>query len=201
MTFAGQYMQQPAPAEGGIYKTAWFNERHDFAEPYNGFDLIVHSWDTAYKKEQHNDPSALTVWGVKNNKAYLLHMLRKHMDYPELLAQVNAMCSRFPPDVVLIEDKASGQSLIQELRAKKVLPVIAIKPESDKVTRAVASSGFCEAGLIVLPRNTTWLSDFERELFLFPNAAHDDMVDSTSQFVNWWKKQKNTIDYEAIYGY
>jgi predicted phage terminase large subunit-like protein len=193
MTFAGQYMQSPRIAGGNIFKADWFGV-HQYVAPFYGFDSIVHSWDTAYKADQHNDPSCCTVWGIKGNQACLLDMVNVRMEYPQLKRKVHELADIYPPQNLLIEDKASGQTLIQELRNETRLPVIAINPEGDKMTRAVTSCGMVEAGRVMLPLTAWWLSDYIKQMTTFPNDKHDDMVDSTSQFINWFKaNDKNTM--------
>lgn len=186
MAWAGQMQQRPAPLEGNIYKKAWF-PRYSVIPDYTM--RTVHSWDTAYKKDQHNDPSACTAWKVRDQtgEAYLAEVIQERMEYPDLKKRIIALAERDKADVILIEDKASGQSLIQELRACTTLPVIAVKAENDKLTRAVASAGTVEAGKIHLPVSAPWLDSYLHEMMSFPSAKHDDRVDSTSQFINWWK--------------
>lgn len=177
---------------GEVFRWSWFKQ-HNVIPPQAS--RIVHSWDTAYKTDQHNDPSALTVWRIHDaaGKAYLEHVEVERMDYPTLRARVLAMAVKYPPSAILIEDKASGQSLLQELKAVTSLPFIAINPTEDKVTRAVSCCGTIEAGNVSLPVAAPWLADYRKELIKF-NHNKDliknqkkDQVDSTSQFINWWQ--------------
>lgn len=201
MVFAGQYMQTPAPMEGGIYKTRWFNERHVYVAPYHGFQRTFLSLDSAFKTKDHNDPSALTVWGELSNKAYLIGCDNVRLDVPSLIDLCERTYRANNAACILVEDKASGQVIIPALQSKG-LSVIAINPEKDKVARAMQASPACEAGRIILPKAAPYLMDFENQLFFFPNSKHDDMVDSTSQFINWWQSGRGgEIDYKAIYGY
>ncbi len=107
------------------------------------------------------------------------------MEYPELKRAAKSLAAKWSPDAVLIEDKASGQSLIQDLRAESALPVIALRPEADKLTRMSTVSAVIEAGRVFLPEVAAWLEDYEAEMTSFPNGAHDDQVDMTSQFLRW----------------
>jgi len=75
----------------------------------------VQSWDTANKASELSDFSVCTSWGIKGKDLYLLHVLRRRMEYPELKRAVREQCQAFAASVVLIEDKASGTQLIQEL--------------------------------------------------------------------------------------
>lgn len=188
------YQQRPRPGEGGIFKEAWCK--------HNRYDVIpelcktvVHSWDTAQKEEEIHSPSALTVWryGRAFPGYYLQEAWAKQVDYPTLKKKVIAYAERDKPAAILIEDKSSGQSLIQELRNFTSLPVIPIEPDGDKVFRAQEVSSMVEAGLLRLPNATSadlqgrleWLLDFESEFFGFPLTKHNDQVDSTSQFLRW----------------
>ena len=183
--FSGQYQQRPSPADGGMLKMHWFGR---FDQPEEKYKRIIQSWDTAYKKGTHNDPSCCLTFGERDNGHDLLHAVVGRMEYPELKFTMIRHAAEWHADAVLIEDKASGQSLIQDLRKETQLPVIAVNPNDDKVTRAVAVSPMIEAGRLRLPRHAAWLTDFESELMQFPNAAHDDQVDALSQFLNWVRR-------------
>lgn len=174
-----------AAPEGGILKAQWLR-RYTEVPPEPERYMIVHSWDTAYKAEQHNDPSCLTVWAVTVSGFYLMQSHVERMDYPTLKKRVIDYADRDNPSLVLIEDKASGQSLIQELRASTQIPIKAIEPIGDKVTRALAVSDMIESGVVHVPERAPWLLDYELELTVFPTKeAHDDQVDSTTQFLAW----------------
>lgn len=183
--FAAQQQQRPAPLGGGIFKDEWIESYRE--RPEGG--RIIQSWDTAYKDKQINDPSVCTTWLELDNKFYLLHMSRDRLQYPQLKRKIIAMADEWKPDVVLIEDKASGQSLLQELRRDTQIPVVAIKPVGDKLTRAATSAIHFENGRVFIPKAASWLNTFKSELMSFPNAAHDDIVDSVSQFLNWMNKK------------
>lgn len=185
--FAAQCQQRPTPAEGGIFKREWFLERYDTRREV--YRSITQSWDTAHKASEINDPSVCTTWGETESGYHLLHVLVQRMEYPELKRVAINHAEAWAVDALLIEDKASGQSLIQDLRRESKLPVIAIQPQGDKVTRASVVSPTVEAGKVILPKQAQWLSDFEDEIFSFPNAAHDDQVDSVSQFLAWAKNK------------
>src|SRR5260370_5069799 len=95
--------------KGGGFRTYAPNERPA------AFDRIVQSWDTANKATELSDFSVCTSWGIKGKDLYLLHVLRRRMEYPELKRAVREQAEAFDASVVLIEDKASGTQLIQEL--------------------------------------------------------------------------------------
>lgn len=178
------YQQRPAPSEGGMFKSGWFQRYDRRAEKYL---RIVQSWDTAIKPKQINDPSCCTTWGEKHGGWDLLQVMVRRLEYPDLKSLVVSQAAAWTPDAILIEDKASGQQLLQDLRRETQLPIIGIQPEKDKITRASACSAMIEAGRVYLPTQAAWLTDYEMEMLQFPNAAHDDQVDSTTQFLNWVK--------------
>jgi len=191
-TFSGQYMQRPTPKEGGMFKKHWINRYRE--QPDERATIrIVQSWDTAYKAAQINDPSACTTWAETKDGYYLLHAFVKHMEYPELKRQAKILADEWMPDALVIEDKASGQSLIQELRAETSHPVIANKPDADKETRANAVTSLFEAGRVLFPYDAPWLKELEAELFMFPLGRHDDQVDSITQALRYMKEKTNTL--------
>lgn len=184
-TWASLFQGRPKPAEGGIFKTSWCRNRYGAVPVYA--DRCVHSWDTAQKPEELNDPTAGSVWryGPRAQGYYLADMVRERMDYPTLKRRVVSMAERDTPIAILIEDKSSGQSLIQDLRAETTLPIVPIEPEGSKIFRADEVSALVEAGLVHLPQSAPWLPDFESEFFGFPLTTHDDQVDSVTQFLKW----------------
>jgi len=175
--FESLYQGNPTIAEGQIFKREWW--KYYKARPE--FKFIVHSWDTAYKAKTENDCSVCTVWGVTDTGYYLLEVLRERLEMPELKRLAVVGARRDHVAALYIEDAASGQSLIQELRRESSLPVIPVKADNDKVTRAIAVTPLIEAGRIYLPEYASWLRDYIEELSGFPNSEHDDQVDSTTQ--------------------
>ena len=186
--FAGQYQQRPVPLEGGIVHIGWF-KRYKTAPAK--FTRIIQSWDTASKDKEVNDPSACLTWGETDKGYYLLDVWKDRVEYPKLKKTATNLFLKWLPDVVLIEDKSSGQALIQDLRADEELkmPIIAIMPTADKVTRMSVASPMIEAGNCWLPVKASWLIDFENEVGNFPNVTHDEQVDGTSQFLSWVKRK------------
>jgi predicted phage terminase large subunit-like protein len=185
--FAGQYQQAPSPQGGGMVKAAWFrnyaaNERPD------KFDQIVQSWDTANKASELSDFSVCTSWGIKGKDLYLLHVLRRRMEYPELKRAVCEQAQAFAASVVLIEDKASGTQLIQELIEQGLHAVTRYQPQSDKIMRMHAQTAMIENGFVHLPKEAAWLAEYLHELTVFPKGKHDDQVDSSAQMLDWFKR-------------
>ena len=189
-----QFQQQPLSDEGGMVQLKWF-KRYHHKDTLHDIRKIICSWDTAYKESQLNDPSCGTVWAMIGNNFYLIDMINKHMEFPKLKRTVVKLYEKYSSRTrasvpVLIEDAASGQSLIQELKEETVIPVIKVKPESNKKTRLSEVTALIEAGRVFLPDEAWWLTDYETQMCRFPLDQHDDMVDSTSQFLRWAGKPK-----------
>jgi predicted phage terminase large subunit-like protein len=152
------------------------------------FDRIVQSWDTANKASELSDFSVCTTWGIKGKDLYLLHVLRKRMEYPELKRAMREQCQAFDASVVLIEDKASGTQLIQELIQEGLQPVTRYQPQSDKIMRMHAQTAMIENGFVHLPKEAARLAEYLHELTAVPRGKHDDQVDSTAQMLDWFKQ-------------
>lgn len=188
--FSGQYQQSPTPQEGGIFKETWFSERYA-SLPKNPL-RIVQSWDTAYKPGELNDPSVCTTWFLTEESAYLADVLVQRLIYPDLKSTAISHAAKWGCRELIIENKGSGQSLIQDLSKMPGFSVHSYTPIADKITRAAVISPIFENKKIVLPvKESPWLLEYLEELLLFPMATHDDQVDSTSQFIDWWQKQSN----------
>lgn len=175
--WASLYQQRPTAADGNVFQRSWV--RYYRETPV--FTRIVQSWDTAFKTGRDNDKSACTTWGVAENGYYLLDCWAERVEFPELKKQVTALADKWRPHEILIEDKASGQSLVQELKRETRLPILPIKVDADKIARAYAVTPLFEAGRVLLLERAPWIADYIDELASFPVGAHDDRVDSTSQ--------------------
>lgn len=188
--FEALYQQNPIVMGGDIFK----EENFQYFKTPRRYKRIVLSWDTAYKPGEFNDPSVCGVWGEHEYGYDLLHVYRERVAYPKLKKDAIRLANEwinkkhlFAAHIlfsILIEDKGSGQSLIQDLRNETKFNIFAIEPEGDKITRAHVCTPQFEAGKVFLLYGATWLEDYKKELLAFPNAIHDDQVDMTSQFLN-----------------
>ena len=124
------------------------------------------------------------------NGHYLLSCWRGRLEFPALKRQMVLLASEYSPTVILVEDKASGQSLIQELKYETALPIHSVVVDRDKVARTQAVTPLIEAGKVFLPESAPWLADFLDELAAFPTGAHDDVVDSVTQALNYLRHQR-----------
>src|SRR6185437_2936612 len=171
--FSAQYLQAPTPPGGGIVKIAWF-PRFTLEHPPR-FDRIVQSWDTAISSKELSSYSVCTTWGVWDTKAYLIHVLRKRLEYPDLRRAVITQAKAFGARIVLIEDAASGASLLQDLRSE-LSSVRGCKPTGDKVMRMNVQTAHIENGFVYLPTAAPWLPELVHELTMFPKGRYADQV-------------------------
>jgi predicted phage terminase large subunit-like protein len=182
----------------GIIKAEWWQHYSNETSLYTQRVFKkVQSWDTAFKKNQENDYSVCTTWLVAVNGYYLLDMWKGRVEFPELKRKVVELSEKHNANEILIEDKASGQSLIQELQRETRLPIKAIKVEQDKIARVHAVTPLIEAGRVFLPKDKYWLKVFTDECEDFPNGEFDDVVDSLSQFL-LNVKGTSTGDYKGM---
>ncbi len=197
--FASQYQQNPMPLGGAIVKTEWlkYYAPGDFPER---FTCVLQSWDTANKSGELNDFSVCTTWGAIHDRYYLLAVFRRRLDYPDLERAVHEQARQHHANIVLIEDKASGTQLIQDLKAEGMCGIEPYDPPpgSDKILRLYAQTTEFESGRVVLPRSATWLDEYVRELTSFPGSKYDDQVDSTTQALDHLKNKASILVWERL---
>jgi predicted phage terminase large subunit-like protein len=184
--FAGQYQQAPAPLGGGLVKAEWFKTYSAVDRPEK-FEMMFQSWDTANKPSELSDFSVCTTWAVKEKHLYLLHVFRKRLGYPELKRAVREQALAFDPQTIIIEDKASGTQLIQELIDDRLHAIKRYEPTMDKIMRMHSVTNTIENGFVHLPEKAAWVGEYLHELTIFPNGKYDDQADSTSQALDWFK--------------
>jgi predicted phage terminase large subunit-like protein len=182
------YQQQPTNDEGAILKREWWQLwEHDYTPK---IDYIIQSYDTAYSKKETADFSVITTWGVfypqedGGPAIILLDMQKGRWDFPELKRRAKEQYDEWKPDNVLIEAKATGVPLQQELR-RIGIPVTMYTPGGrrsgqDKISRANAVAPLFESGMVWAP-DTDWAMELIEECAAFPNGDNDDLVDSTTQ--------------------
>jgi predicted phage terminase large subunit-like protein len=183
-----QWQQQPTNDEGAILKREWWQVWEKDEPPI--VEYIIQSYDTAYSKKETADFSVITTWGVfqpsedSGPNLILLDVKRGRWDFPELKRIAKDEYDHWQPDNVLIEAKATGVTLQQELR-KMGIPVTMYTPGgrragTDKISRANSVAPILEAGMVWAP-DREWAEALVEECAAFPNGDNDDMVDSTTQ--------------------
>jgi predicted phage terminase large subunit-like protein len=207
---AGQLQQRPSPDGGGILKPAHF-QLWPVGKAIPPVSHIVQSYDTAYTEDTQNDPCACSVWGIFGVQdpntgklkrcAILMDSWAEHLSWPILRPRVMKDWSQQyggdkkdplnparKPDTIIIEEKGSGISLIQDLRQSRV-PVVAYNPgRASKVTRAHLAAPLLETNCFYVLESSRepgkpvmWAREFLLQLEQFPNAEHDDYVDTFTQ--------------------
>jgi predicted phage terminase large subunit-like protein len=195
--FSGQYQQAPAPLGGGLVKIEWF-KTYPSADAPAKYEMIIQSWDSANKPTELSDYSVCTTWGVRDHHLYLLHLLRKRLDYPNLKRAVRDQAEAFKPEAILIEDKASGTQLIQELISEGMHAIQKCEPTMDKIMRMHSVTNTVENGFVHLPDRAAWLGEYLHEIASFPKGKYDDQADSTSQALAWFKQRGMTQVYGVL---
>ncbi len=183
---AGQLQQRPSPAGGAIFKLDWFKTYTKLPKFYR----IVEHWDTAQKANIGSAYSCGQIWAEAHNGYYLLDVIRKRMEYPELKRTIKTRYAVNRPDVVVIEDKSSGISVIQDLQESTTVPVVAwAVTGGDKENRAKAVADTIESGNVWLPESAEWLADFLDEIEHFPGSKFKDQVDVMTQAIEYFKRR------------
>lgn len=182
--YAGQHQQHPSPMDGGLFKRSWW--KFCKKEPDN-FDLLIQSWDCAFKDTSTSDYVVGQVWGRKDADFYLIDQVRDKMDITATLNAVRSLSAKYPScSAKLVEDKANGPAVISLLN-REIPGLIPIEPEGGKLVRAVAIAPYVEAGNTWLPDPIlkSWIHDYIEEFSVFPQGSNDDQVDATTQAINW----------------
>lgn len=165
-----------------IIKAEWW-QKYSFNDLPSG--IKIDSWDTAFKKHEENDYSVRTSWVYNNRGLFLYDYWKEKVEFPNLKKAVIDSYQKNKPDIILIEDKASGISLIQELKSLPI-PIKAIKVDKDKIARANAASPFIESGNVFII-DKPFANEVIQICEDFPEGAEDDTVDSITQAINYVK--------------
>jgi len=178
--YAGQMMQRPAPLEGGMIKKNWFPiiERAEVPPGVVNFYL-----DPAYTAKQTNDPTGAQAYIAANGNLYILFSTSVWKEFPDLCAWLPEWVKQWGysnQSRIRIEPKASGKSIVQQIKSTTGLNVIEDQaPKDDKVTRVNSASPKMEAGRVFLVRGS-WNEAYLNQMASFPNGVHDDEVDCTT---------------------
>ena len=171
----------------------------EFMEEPPDCEFVIQTYDTAFSVKTTADYSVVQTWGIFQKIAVdsagiervipsliLLSNKRERLEYPELRKLAQEMYDKYNPDVVIIEKKASGQSLIQDMR-RAGLPIMEYNPDKDKVARVNASTPILESGRVWVP-DKPFAQDLINEAVTFPNATYDDQVDAMVMAILYLKE-------------
>ena len=176
------YQQSPIVVGGELIKGEWF-KRYSTLPKLEYKKIFA---DTAQKKGKHNDYTVFECWGYADGNIYLIDLVRKKMEAPELRRTANDFWNKHAQSdngrlrEMCIEDKASGTGLIQDIKAHDKIPIKAIQRNIDKLTRVQDVLTYIENGYVYIPENASFVSDFiaECEAFTADDAHdHDDQID------------------------
>ena len=191
-----QYQQQPTSEEGAIVKREWWREWTRDNPPHN-IEYTLISWDTAFEAKTSADYSAMTVWGVFDYEddegnlhpnIILLDAVKKRVEFPELKQWVLDAYKEWEPDSMIIEKKASGAPLVQELR-RMGIPVQDYTPTkgNDKIARLNSVADIFASGYVWAPQ-TRWAEEVIDEVASFPASFHDDITDTVSMALRLFRQ-------------
>lgn len=212
---SGQLQQRPTPESGGIFKRSYFRLwPPDRKLP--GFHYIIQSYDTAFTDKTDNDPSAMTAWGLFKYKklwnVMLLDAWKEYLSYPKLRRRVKLDRKakygedgqESPVDEIIIEEKGSGITLIQDLGMIGVAAFPYNPHRADKVVRAHASTPFGAAGLIWVMESrvqpgfaASWAQPVLDEAMKFPKGDEDDYTDTITQAIIFLRN-KGLLDAKVL---
>lgn len=188
--YCAQYLQEPIHQNSSLIK---LKDIRFYEELPKQFGYFIQSWDSAIKVSANSDYSVCCCFGIIDNYYYLVSMLRQKLTYPELKKNARKLRDSYNPKFILIEDKASGQQLIQDLKLEGLVNIVGIKPKLDKVTRFASILYLFETSRILLPKYSKFTNILLNELLHFPNTKHDDIIDSISQFLNFTKTLQSKL--------
>ena len=182
--FNALFQQRPSPPAGGLFKRSWWQPYRELPQ----LERIITSWDLTFKDGPNTDYVVGLVIGQKGSSFYLLDCIRDRLDITETIPAIVNTFNRYKPVATIVEDKANGPAVISMLKTK-IPGLIAVNPQGGKFSRAAAISPMIEAGNVYIPERSTWGSLLIEEAAAFPNAAHDDQVDSLSQGLAWLRSR------------
>jgi len=171
--FESLYQGNPVPKKGGVINT----DRINRVKELKPSTRIIMAVDSAVKEGKENDYNVLTAWSYTEGRVQIHDIVRKKAEYPELKRMVKLMADRWKPVIIGVEDKSSGQQIIQEMTD---LPIKALKAVSDKKVRAQAFADLVDAGLVDILDDAPYTDNYFTELKSFPSGKHDDQVDASS---------------------
>ena len=180
-----QWMQRPTSEEGAILKREWWKPWAEKDTP--NLHYIIQSYDTAFSKKETADYSAITTWGVfspddARPALILLDARRGRWEFTELKETALKEYNYWEPEMVLVEAKASGMPLSDELR-RAGIPVTNYTPTrgNDKHTRVNSIAPMFESGMVFYPEGRTFAEEVIEECAAFPYGENDDYVDTVTQ--------------------
>jgi predicted phage terminase large subunit-like protein len=196
--YSAQYQQAPSPSEGGRFKEHYWG-RYEFTPMWHrGLRPEIIVVDSAYG-EEGGDPTGVSVWGKSGGRLYVLWAAELTEDTPNLRRKLRDIHAKWKVPF-LIENKANGRALIQDLKRGgdddrlPSLPVIPFNPDGlTKEARAFSVVNYVAGGMVYLPEGHEWVFDWIQQHKVFPKGQHDDLVDTTAMAITWLAKRATDI--------
>ena len=196
--FASLYQQSPFIQGGNLIKAHWWRSYPSDMKPENFTSLII-SADTAFKAKSTSDYSVMVTMGLDaSGDIYIVDVHRDRYEFPDLkrkMIQLNNQWRGKGLRGIYVEDAASGQSLIQEMKRESGLSVIPYRTSGDKVSRLSAVLPLIEGGRVLLPEMAPWLDAFLDECQTFPSGTYDDQIDALSMGLDVLARTPSTGEY------
>ncbi len=192
--YAGQYQQRPAPAEGGMFKRAWF-KTFEPADLPKMEDVVISVDPAGGKETEEGSATAMLVVGRAGPYRYILDNDTRQRNFRGTMEGIQALKAKWPRvSRVLIEEKVAGISVVDELRTK-IQGVIPIKHKANdsKERRAEAIQAQVESECVLVPKGAPWLDSFLHEVCTFPAGAKDDQVDAFTQALNYFRESSDVM--------
>jgi len=183
--FSAQYLQAPIPADGNLFKRAWF-KTDDPPPDADGYGYVLQSWDLAFSGGANADYCVCVTAFVRGARIWILDVMRERLEFGEQLRRYEEHALRWKPREILIERAANASAMLDQVRALEkpgVPSPLLITPRGDKQARAIAATPAVERGDVLLPESASWKDAFIDELCAFPGGSHDDQVDAFAQLV------------------
>lgn len=194
--FSALYQQRPTPMEGDIFRRSWFRyykEHKEYLNFENGKlsklkkdDLnVIVAVDLATSMKESADYTVFSCWGHyrESNLLFLLDVFRERVSGADHEEELKNFCAKNNPNIILVEAVQYQQALAQSA-VRSGLPVFEVRPKGDKLARALSFASFVKAGQVFFPGNVSWINPLLEELTTFPQATHDDFVDTCSIISN-----------------
>ena len=196
--FASLYQQSPFIEGGNMIKSQWWRTYPSDMKPEQ-FNSLIIAADTAFKTKSTSDYSVMITMGLdKSGDIYIVDIHRDRYEFPDLKRKMIMLNNQWRGKGlrgIYIEDKASGQSLIQELKRESGVSVISYKISTDKVTRLSAVLPLIEGGRVLIPESAPWLDSFHQECQSFPSGTYDDQIDALSIGLDVLARTPSTGEY------
>jgi len=215
--FSQEYEAQFVEQTGGLIKSEWFKyytkqTLSEFNDEGNYQDYIyIQTQDRAVRLEdlkiyttvdlatstkESADFTVVTTIGVdKENNVYVLDVIRKRIEAPDIVKLLEQVYEKWQPTSIGVESAGFQLALIQIIRRQTTLPIVKLKADKDKLSRALPLSAKMEAGMVFFPNDALWYSDLEKELLVFPSGDHDDQVDSLAYAILQVARKKTITAY------